>query len=347
MEILIRTELRPTPVYDVYWRFAAERQKVFFGRLGGMPPPWTDDPVIAKYKFTNAYRALDRVSQFLISDIVNPDVRAGVAAEDKVFRILLFKLFNKIETWRLLQKETGGISCACYSFDKYDQILSSALNRRDTIYSAAYIMASGSSSFGHQRKHQNHLRLLEHMMASGIAQQISACSTMYQLYDVLLSYPLIGKFLAYQFATDINYGDMTDFSEQEFVVAGPGARDGITKCFADRGRYSDEDTIRYMMDNQVSEFRRFGLEFRNLFGRSLQLIDCQNLFCEVGKYARVSHPHISDGSGRGRIKQVFRSGGALPSPCFPDKWGLTGAVDLFMATGSLGEDVTSMRERQR
>ncbi|MBT7702482.1 MAG: hypothetical protein HN700_19505, partial [Verrucomicrobia bacterium] len=222
-----------------------------------------------------------------------------------------------------------------------------ALKRRDTIYSAAYIMASGSSSFGHQRKHQNHLRLLEHMMASGIAQQISACPTMSQLYDVLLSYPLIGKFLAYQFATDVNYGDITDFSEREFVVAGPGARDGVTKCFTDRGRYTDEDVIRYMMDSQESEFNRLGLEFRNLFGRSLQLIDCQNLFCEVGKYARVSHPHISDGSGRGRIKQVFRFGGPLPAPCFPDKWGLATAVDHFMATGSLGENVTSVREDQR
>lgn len=43
-----------------------------------------------------------------------------------------------------------------------------------------------------------------------------------------------------------------------------------------------------------------GLRFRSLAGRRLKLIDCQNLFCEVDKYARVapssrrtlgSHPH--------------------------------------------------------
>lgn len=344
MEILTRAKLCPTPVYDVYWRFAVERQNVFFRRLSDMQPPWTRDPIIAEYKFTNAYRVLDRVSQFLISEIVTPDTKTGLSADEKVFRIILFKLFNKIETWQRLDGELSGISWASYSYKKYDKILSSALNRGETIYSAAYIMASGKSFFGCGRKHQNHLRLIEYMMAHGIVQQICSCSTMSELYDVLLAYPLIGKFLAYQFATDINYSDIINFSENEFVMAGPGARDGITKCFTDLGHYSDEDVIRYMMEHQHAECRRLGLEFKNLFGRDLQLIDCQNLFCEVGKYARVSHPQISDKSGRGRIKQVFRSHGNLPPPCFPSKWGLSDAVNSFIATGRLGNNSVSVRE---
>jgi len=343
MEILGRTSLRQTPVYDVYWYFASERQDVFFNRLLGMAAPWTSDPIIMKYKFTNAYRVLDRVSQFLVSEVVNPDAKAGVSTEDKIFKILLFKLFNKIETWRLLEKEIHDISWTRYSFQKYDEVLSAALTKGVTIYSAAYIMASGKSTFGYKRKHQNHLRLLEQMMANGIARRISDCRSMSQLYDVLLSYPLIGPFLAYQFATDINYGDVTDFSEEEFVVAGPGARDGIMKCFSDRGNYSDEDLIRYMMDNQEAEFHRQGLDFRDLFGRSLTLIDCQNLFCEVGKYARVSHPHISDRSGRARIKQVYRTLGAVPVPCLPEKWGLSDAVQRFLDTHILDDGVMAIR----
>jgi hypothetical protein len=347
MEILVNTNLRPTPVYDIYWYFACERQSVFFKRLRGMAAPWTNDPIIRKHKFTNAYRVLDRVSQFLIADILNPDASADVSKEDKIFRVLLFKLFNKIETWRLLEEETHGISWARYSFQEYDQVLSAALSKGVTIYSAAYIMASGKSTFGHQRKHQNHLRLLEQMMEGGVTQRISVCSSMAQLYDVLLSYPLIGTFLAYQFATDINYGDVTDFSEEEFVVAGPGARDGIMKCFSDRGNYSDEDVIRFMMDNQEDEFDRLGLNFRDLFGRSLKLIDCQNIFCEVGKYARISHPQISDRSGRARIKQVYRTAGALPVPCFPEKWGLAGAVRRFLETSVRDNGARGVREGVR
>ena len=40
-------------VYESYWRFAAERQAVFFRRASGEPWPWTDNVVLGTYKFTN------------------------------------------------------------------------------------------------------------------------------------------------------------------------------------------------------------------------------------------------------------------------------------------------------
>ena len=58
--------LKPSQIYNTYWRFAAERQCVFFRRFEGSPAPWTQDPVMRAYKFTNVYRASDRVSQYLI-----------------------------------------------------------------------------------------------------------------------------------------------------------------------------------------------------------------------------------------------------------------------------------------
>jgi hypothetical protein len=331
MHILVSNRLHKTPVYDVYWRFAVERQSIFFNRLLGGEAPWTRDSVMSKYKFTNAYRVLDRVSQFLISNIINPDVDSDLSDEDRIFRILLYKIFNKIETWQLLESSFEEVSWRRYSFQEYDRVLSLAFHNGTSIYSAAYIMASGKSIFASERKHQNHLKLLEYMMETNIATRIGSTNSMAQLYDVLISYPLVGPFLAYQYATDINYSALIDFSEEDFVVAGPGARDGIAKCFSDKGSYSDEDIIRFMMENQVAECERLGLDFKSLFGRPLQLIDCQNLFCEVGKYARVSHPQIKDKSGRVKIKQIYRSSGALPSPSFPEKWGLSTMVQTFLS----------------
>ena len=43
----------------------------------------------------------------------------------------------------------------------------------------------------------------------------------------------MGDFLAFQLLIDLNYSNLTDFSEMDFVVAGPGARDGIRKCSGD------------------------------------------------------------------------------------------------------------------
>lgn len=77
-----------------------------------------------------------------------------------------------------------------------------------------------------------------------------------------------------------------------------------------------------MQQRQDAEFRRLGVTFRSLWGRPLQLIDCQNLFCEVGKYARESHPDVKGVSDRTRIKQKFRPSQARIDYWFPPKWGL-------------------------
>ena len=329
LDILIPNKLKTTPVFDCYWKFACERQNVFLNRITNKPFPWTSDYIVREYKFTNAYRVLDRVSQFLIREIITKDESINISIEDRIFRIFLFKIFNKIETWKLLEKSLGNLLWSNYSFKVYDKILSEEMMRKNSIYSAAYIMASGKSFFAKESKHQNHLKLLEYMMNSGIVPRMATCKNMASLYSLLKSYPTIGPFLAYQYATDINYSEATAFSEEEFVMAGPGACDGIKKCFAEQGKFSDEDIIRYMMENQEKQFAERDLDFKNLFGRPLKLIDCQNLFCEVGKYARVSHPQIKDISGRTRIKQVFRSSGKLPYPCFPEKWGLDKEVKHF------------------
>jgi NTP pyrophosphatase (non-canonical NTP hydrolase) len=316
--------LKPTPVYNTYWRFAAERQSVFFRRLERRPPPWTYDPVLRAHKFTNAYRASDRVSQYLIRRVIyRPDLPDDPA--EVVFRTLLFKLFNKIETWELLEKELGPLTYAGYSFKRYDQVLGRAMTRGQKIYSAAYIMPSGGS-LGHERKHRNHLTLIERMMAGDLSAQLAGAGSMQQAFNLIRGYPTIGDFLAYQYVTDVNYSTVTGFTETEFVVPGPGAIDGIRKCFADTGGMSDADVIRVMADRQEAEFERLGLDFRTLWGRRLQLIDCQNLFCEVDKYARVAHPEANGVSGRTRIKQKFRPNPEPISYWYPPKWGINDAV---------------------
>jgi len=308
-------------VYNTYWKFAYERQNIFFNRLENPEQyPWTNDLVLKQFKFTNAYRVSDRVSQYLITKIIQG---GSQKKKEVLFRILLFKIFNKIETWEYLKKHLVDISYADYEFKNYSEILTRLKLDGYPIYSNAYIMASGKASFNHTFKHDNHLKLLETIMNDNLVDRIQRCASMEQAYNVLLNYPTIGPFLAYQFITDINYSDITSYSEMEFVKAGPGAKDGIKKCFSDYGDYSEEDIIKMVCDNQEKEFERLEIDFKTLWGRKLQLIDCQNLFCEVDKYARVIHPEVLGYSKRTRIKQRFKPSSFRPIEYnFPYKWNL-------------------------
>lgn len=308
----------PSPVYDTYWRFAAERQAVFYRKLAKPFGPWTDDPILAEYKFTNAYRASDRVSQFLIRHVIyegDPEPR------EVFFRILLFKFFNRIETWKLLVEAFGHIRLAEYRFGHYEHVLNGAMERGKRLYSAAYIMPT-APGYASPRKHSTHLKLLERMIEERVPERIASAASMRSAFEVLKAYPMMGDFLAFQFVTDVNYSEMTNFSEMEFIVPGPGARDGIRKCFRSLGGLSEADAIRLVADRQELEFERLGLRFQSLWGRRLQLIDCQNLFCEVDKYSRVAHPDIAGISGRTRIKQTYQPRVEPIAYWYPPKWGL-------------------------
>lgn len=320
-------DLKPTPVYDTYWKFAVKRQEIFFNRMEDKVFPWTDDEILKTYKFTNAYRASDRVSQYLIKNVIYSE--GNYTPEDKCFRILLFKLFNKIETWEYLENNLGDISMKTYNYDEYNKLLMQKADSKERIYSAAYIMPSGKSCFGFEKKHQNNLKLLEYMMKTELSKKIARAKTLKELYEVLLTYPTIGSFLAFQFAIDINYSELCDFSEMSFVVAGPGAKNGIKKCFGDLKGFEYEDIIKYVSEHQEEEFDKRNLNFKSLFGRKLQMIDCQNLFCETDKYARVAHPDITGLNDRKRIKQQYINRGLEKINYFyPPKWGINDKIGV-------------------
>ena len=310
---------KPTEVFNSYWYLAAERQRIFFKRIANEPPPWSEDEILQNYKFTNAYRASDRVSQYLIRRVLYDKQRSS---DDIFFRCLLFKLFNKIETWELLEAKIGDIRADTFDENAYDAVLTKAMREKTRIYSAAYIMPSGGSWAKCVYKHQMHLKLLRKMLNERLWEKLASAPSMGKAFELLRSYPTIGDFLAYQYVTDLNYSTLTNFTEMEFVVPGPGAKHGINKCFESLGGLTESEIIRYVTDYQEFFFNQLGLSFQDLWGRRLQLIDCQNLFCEIDKYARVRFPEYSKATGRTRIKQGYKRPQPLLKPFYPPKWGL-------------------------
>ena len=207
-----------TRVYDSYWRFAAERLAVYMRRLFDPTGPWTQDPVIRSYRFTNTYRVADRVSQYLIREVQYREDRSQAPAE-VFFRTMLFKIFNKIETWELLERSLGTLSWQAADLDAVSDVLDDAMHRGTTIYSAAYIMPA--PRLGKVRKHANHLALLASMMEEGLPARIERARSLAEVYQQLMPWPGLGAFLAFQYTIDLNYSSLLDFSEDEFVVICP------------------------------------------------------------------------------------------------------------------------------
>ena len=322
-------KLRPRPsiLYPVLWRFAAERQRIYLRRLSGASSPWTDDSVLTAYRFTNVFRAADRVSQYLIR-LVYTD--REVSHDTLFLRSILFKIFNRIDTWQGIVGKLGAPVANRFDYAACDELLA-ARRTRGPIYSAAYIMPSGGRSG--VPKHRMHLGLVRDMVADGLPAKLGQTKSLREAYVLLLAWPTLGPFLAFQYAIDLNYTSLMSHPESDFVVAGPGALDGLAKCFESLGEFNPAEAILWLTDRQEEEFERYELSFTGLWGRPLQPIDVQNLLCEVAKYTRATHPAIKGRSGRTRIKQRFTAAGVLPRPFFPPKWNLNRRVDDWFNNG--------------
>ena len=305
-------------VYDTYWKYAAERQKVWDRRYNNEPAPWTDDPILLKHKFTSVFRAADRVSQYMIRNVCYHDELCSDA--DRLFQIVMFRTFSKNETWEKLREKLGHYPLLKdLASDDLEKALTEVAED-NTIYTSAFILCA-NDAYKQGKKHLNHLALFRDMfLVHDLADDLQKAKSLRKVNDLLKSYPLMGDFMSFQTAIDLNYSDLINFDENDFVVAGPGARRGIDKCFESRGDYSYEEIVMMMVENQDKEFARLGLEWNGLFGRKMHAIDCQNVFCETDKYSRVAFPELA--SNRVRIKQQFKETRTSIDYFFPPKWKL-------------------------
>ena len=158
-----------------YFYFIQERMNIFWRRCEASSH-LTDDPILKEYKFTNVYRACDRVSQYLIRNVIYKDLDK-YSPEDVLLRILLFKVFNKIETWDYL---SGLYNITVDSFNV--EKLSKALTMRQQnypIFSNAYMMTGSYSGYQDiSTKHQVWLQMIEDefIKGKGLKQVLKAKS---------------------------------------------------------------------------------------------------------------------------------------------------------------------------
>jgi len=328
-----RPRIRPG-AYELYWTFASRRQAAFEARLAGTPWPWTSDRILQEFKFCNVFRAADRVSQYMISDVAYGDDAGD--DHDLAFQIVAFRTFSNIETWNGLRHELGrSPRIADLGSGAFERALDRVKARNGGLYTGAFILCA-TKAYGFDEKHRNHVGLFKHMfIEERLDRKITSANSLEQVVQALQAFPLMGPFMAYQTAIDLNYSELIDFSENDYTQAGPGAVRGLKKAFIDLGDYSPSEAILWMVENQEAEFARLDLPFNGLFGRPLHAIDCQGLFCELDKYCREAAPELV--SNRSRIKARFAASSDPLPLFFPPKWGLnisTVAVPAFESGAS-------------
>lgn len=230
--------------FKYYFYFMQERMNIFWNKYNDREAPWTNDEILFSHKFTNVYRAADRVSQYLIKNIIYTN--KNYSDEDILFRILIFKVFNRIDTWEYIESQLGDVKIKNFDIEKISNLLSIRIKQLP-IFSSAYLMTGSHKAYlNFSSKHERWLRMINQIfIKERLFVKILNAKGLNEIFILLKECPFIGDFLAYQYAIDFNYSNVINFDENSFVKAGIGAIRGIRKCFINLDNYSYEDVIKY------------------------------------------------------------------------------------------------------
>ena len=294
------------------YNFITRRYKIHLRKdVLKKPQPWTKDPVLLEFRFTNVRREHDRETKWLIQHITsNPNL----SYEDKLINCILFRLFNKHETSELINQPI--------KFNrKYDPEAYRALFEAREVEDPKYIFFTGAFITGGMKRAlkwylkgaeednmpMRVMKFMQYLWEDNIAGKIKACMTQESVYNLLRGYLGIGDFLAYQMFVDMTYIEEFPFSENEFTAAGPGCKNGLNELFEDKDGMSYEECLFWVRNNIEREFIKRGWKWdaKKLFcdlpeyDRCLNVMSLENCFCELSKYIRAV-----TGTGRPRKKYV-------------------------------------------
>ena len=269
----------------------------------GKPQPWTNDPVLQEFRFTNIRREHDRESKWLIKNIsTNPDL----AYEDKLLNSILFRLYNKHQTSELIGMPIHFSKYEDWDPEQYRHLFEEALE--DDPHRVFFTGAFNTGGLKRALKwylpkdtpdNSMEMRVMcfvKYLLGSTMIDDIKAAKTQKDVFKTLSSCMGIGGFLGYQMFVDMTYIPEFPFSENEFTVAGPGCRWGIDYLFDDKDGMTYEECIFWVRDNLERLFHEvLGKEWdcKKIFwdlpeeDRCFNVMSLENCFCELSKYIRA------------------------------------------------------------
>lgn len=184
----------PTRVLDTFFVFVAKRYRIHRNRLAGKPQPWTDDPILQNYPFTNVFRVLDRVTQYILRNVIQV---GDQSLHEQCFRLMLFRSFNKVETWEALTEHFGELTWRDFDLNAYEDVLLTRQRSDIALYSPAYIIPS--PKLGGQANASNHLRLIQLMMEEDLPAQLQKLTHLKDAHGRISLFPGMGEFMALQY----------------------------------------------------------------------------------------------------------------------------------------------------
>lgn len=266
-----------------YW--ITEREKIRVKKETGVPPPWTKDPILRRYRFCNVHREDDKVTRWIAHNWRNPHVASPLF----VAAVVLARMVN----WPATLAKIG------FPEPWNTESIVSAIQTQELMgkaWSSAYIVSTNGISI-------NKALYVVRDVCYPVAKAWHghpASNTLAAYYDKLRGFNGLGSFMAGQIIADLKNTPghpLTTASDWwTWATHGPGSLRGLTAYY---GEHISKEDFKRALDQMIGEV---GPRIK----RRLHAQDWQNVMCEYSKYVKTKE-------GYGRPKANY-----APTANFPD-----------------------------
>lgn len=279
--------------YFQHW--IKERHDIYLSKLAGLDRAhWTKDPILAQYRFCNAYRQLDKVTVWL-----NDKWFPGISQQHLLFWTVVARVLNDPEPLQAVRPRHWGV----WEPKDFVRALEAVKARGGTVRGAAYIVSTNG-----------HTMPFPAYIAAYVLQPLweRSClewdgKTLASYAKCLQTFNGMGSFMTGQVVADLKYHHHVMAQAKDwwtFVVPGPGSKRGLNRL---HGRPCDAP----MSEKKFHQDFPLAVELADAVcmgndWEPMHAQDIQNCLCEFDKYERAR-------TGQGRPKQHYTpSTGVLP-----------------------------------
>jgi hypothetical protein len=277
----------------LFTQFIIERENVRLLRETGAQPPWTSDPILRAFRFTNIRREDDYVTRWYANNWRTPHADDP----DAWFASYVCRVVNEPATLERLGYPVP------WDEKRFLATLGQPNPGGEPLYRAAYMIRSTSEFKG-----QSKAAYLAAMQLTPAWEKRSWVrpvlgDSLQSFYTRLTSLYGLGSFLSAQIVADVKFirplCDAPDW--KSFAASGPGSRRGLNllRGFPMDAAWS-EDEWRLSLNRLIEAVAP------TLLAQSIDLSaqDLQNCLCEVSKWLKARN-----GTGRPKQKYIPAHGG--------------------------------------
>ena len=283
-----------------FFAFIRCRHMIWYRRnVQKTPFPWTDDPILSKYKFTNVYRELDRGTKFLWSGM-----EIFKSLDELLWPVVNYRFINRPEPFLWL----GSCALDMQSDDDVHETVEClreyAKDTKKPVFNTAYRVICNTPQ-GDTRLDELE-RTLKEFQANypEILKKLKKAKTYEEFNKALQWIRHVGPFLAYEIATDlVNICPEVrkKFSENDWANIGPGAFVGLLNIFPEHRRKLVKEPQDLGLD-LAKNLQKMQMEYLHEFpfykNKRLSLRNIEHSLCEYGKYCNIA-------KGKGRARPRF------------------------------------------